>query len=122
MLVERSEFFSMGVSIRTETYRYTEWTQWNGSSLSPRLGRKDVCDKLSLVYPSQISSSSVCSFDAAPIGVELYNHSLDDGMSFDGDFEVVNCADDPSYAGVRAQLAALLRDAYFENSVGVYDR
>lgn len=36
MLVERSAFFSMGVSIRTENYRYTEWTLWNTTALVPR--------------------------------------------------------------------------------------
>ena len=55
-------------------------------------------------------------FDDIPFGVELYNHTLDDGSSFDGDFDVVNEAANPVYAPIRAQLAALLRRKYFNNS------
>ena len=80
-------FFAMGVSLRTAGWRYTEWTPWNATSLTPLL-------------------------DAAPIGVELYNHSGDDGSSFDGDAEWVNLAADPAMAAIRAQLAAQLRIAY----------
>lgn len=85
--VERSAFFAMGVSLRTSLWRYTEWLPWNATSLSPR-------------------------FDAPPIGVELYNHSGDDGSTFDGDFEWVNLASDPALGGVAAELAAQLRVAY----------
>ena len=85
--VERSAFFSLGVSLRTDTWRYTEWPLWNGSALVPQWG-------------------------APLIGAELYNHTGDDGTSFDGAFEAVNLAADPAYASVRAQLSAQLREAY----------
>jgi iduronate 2-sulfatase len=87
MEVERSAFFSMGVSLRTEDYRYTEWTLWDGNALAPR-------------------------FDQPPIGVELYIHTDVDSNDFDSPAEVFNHADDPAYATVRAQLAAQLRVVY----------
>jgi iduronate 2-sulfatase len=87
LYVERSAFFSMGVTLRTAQWRYTEWLPWNGSALAP-------------------------AFEAAPIGAELYNHTGDDGSNFDAAFEVRNLAEDPAYADVRKQLAALLRAAY----------
>ena len=85
--VERSAFFSMGVSLRTDGWRYTEWLPWNGSALQPQWG-------------------------APLVGAELYNHTGDAGTSFDGAFEVVNLASEPAYAGIRAQLSAQLRAAY----------
>ena len=85
--VERSAFFSLGVSLRTDTWRYTEWPLWNGSALLPQWG-------------------------APLIGAELYNHSGDDGTTFDASFEVLNLANDPAHAAVRAQLSAQLRAAY----------
>ena len=87
LYVERSRFVAMGVSLRTDRYRYTEWSRWNGSALSPM-------------------------WDTDPIGVELYDHQGDDGSSFDGPYEVVNHADDPAYAAIRAQLATTVRAAY----------
>jgi len=87
LYVERTAFFSMGVTLRTENYRYTEWALWNGSSLQPRL-------------------------DEEPIGVELYDHTNDAGTDFDGPYEVVNLANNPSYASVKKQLAAFLRTVY----------
>jgi hypothetical protein len=87
LFVERTAFFSMGVSIRTDAYRYTEWTQWNGTAPD---------------------------WSIPLIGAELYDHSGDDGTTFDGAFEVVNHADDPTYAAQRAQLSALLRKAYLK--------
>lgn len=87
MLVERSLFPFMGVSLRTDRYRYTEWLQWNGTSLSPL-------------------------WDAPLVGMELYDHEGDDGTTFDGPYEVVNHAGDPAYAAQKAQLAAMLRQVY----------
>ena len=89
--VERSAFFSLGVSLRTDAWRYTEWALWNGSALAPQ-------------------------WDAPLIGAELYNHTGDDGSSFDGAFEVLNLAEDPAYANIRAQLSAQLRAAYARGS------
>jgi hypothetical protein len=85
--VERSAFFSLGVSLRTDSWRYTEWPLWNRSALTPQ-------------------------WDAPLIGAELYNHTGDDGTTFDGAFEVINHANDPVFAGIRAQLSKQLRDAY----------
>ena len=89
--VERSAFFSLGVSLRTDTWRYTEWPLWNGSALAPLWG-------------------------SPLIGTELYNHTGDDGSTFDGAFEVLNLAEDPAFSGLRAQLSAQLRAAYVRGS------
>ena len=35
MLQDRSMFSHMGYSIRTHTWRFTEWYRWNGASLTP---------------------------------------------------------------------------------------
>ena len=87
LFVERSQFFAMGVTLRTEAYRYTEWLPWDGAALRPR-------------------------FEAEPVGVELYNHTGDNGSDFDAPFELFNLAEDPGYVGVRRELAALMRAAY----------
>ena len=91
LLVERASIPFLGVSLRTDGYRYTEWlpTAWDGASqqLRPR-------------------------FDAAPVGVELYNHTGDNGTDFDGPFEHINCAELPAYAAERAALSALMRQIY----------
>ena len=87
LTVERSAFFAMGVSLRTQQFRLTEWLSWNATSLTP-------------------------SWDTPLLGAELYDHDGDDGSSFDGAFEVVNLADSPAYASQRAALSALLRTAY----------
>ena len=60
-------FSHMGYSIRTQTWRFTEWYRWNGASLTPDWS------------------------DAA--GAELYSHAGDDGTDFDA-FENVNQLDD----------------------------
>jgi len=88
LLVERSRFAFMGVSVRTETWRYSEWRAWDGAALAPV-------------------------WAAPPVGVELYSHAGDAGniTTYD-DFEVVNQHGDPALAGVEAELAALLRSAY----------
>ena len=83
MSTKREDFFSMGYSIRTETFRYTEWLRWNGTSL--RVDWSDV------------------------IGVELYDHQGDDGYDFDA-FERVNLAGDSIYASIVQELhVALVR-------------
>lgn len=87
LMVERSAFFSLGISIRTPRWRYTEWARWNGTKLAPE-------------------------WDAPLLGAELYDHLGDDGTSFDAPFEVVNLADDPAQQSTRASLSTLLRAAY----------
>ena len=89
LMVERSAFLVMGVSIRTLRWRYNEWLRWNGSELAPAWGLE-------------------------PVGVELYDHEGDAGNSsttYDL-FEVVNVAGDPANAPVVAALSAQLRAAY----------
>ena len=88
--VERSAFFSLGISLRTDIWRYTVWPLWNGTSLEPQ-------------------------WDTPFIGTELYNHTGDDGSSFDGPYEVINHANDPAYATIRQQLNTQLRAAYLEH-------
>lgn len=87
MMLERSRFPFMGLSLRTDTWRYTEWRRWNGSALAP-------------------------SNSTAPVAIELYNHAGDNGTSFDGPWEVYNLAGEPAYATQQAQLAALLQEVY----------
>jgi iduronate 2-sulfatase len=87
LYVERSRFFAMGVTLRTQEYRYTEWRRWNGSALQPQWG-------------------------APPVGVELYNHTGDSGEDFDAPYEVRNLAGEAAYADVCRALAAQLRAAY----------
>ena len=67
MLQDRSMFSHMGYSIRTRTWRFTEWYRWNGASLTP-----DWSDI---------------------VGTELYSHAGDDGSDFDA-FENVNQHED----------------------------
>lgn len=87
MMVERSAFPFMGLSLRTNCYRYTEWRVWNGSALAP-------------------------SKSTPPVGVELYDHTGDNGESFDGPYEVENLANHTSYLSIRNKLAAQLLEVY----------
>jgi arylsulfatase A-like enzyme len=87
LYVERSQFFAMGLTLRTAEFRYTEWRRWNGSALAPQ-------------------------WVAPPVGVELYNHTGDTGEDFDAPFEVQNLAGVAEYAGICKALAAQLRAAY----------
>ena len=43
------------------------------------------------------------------VGTELYDHGGDDGMSFDGDFEAMNLAEEPVVGPLAATLAALVQ-------------
>lgn len=88
LMVERSLFFAMGVSLRTPAWRYTEWVVWNGTTQVPNWG-------------------------VPLLGAELYNHTGDDGTNFDAPYEVVNLAEEPGYAPLRAELSLALRTAYF---------
>ena len=87
LMTERSQIPFMGLSVRVDEYRYSEWRVWNGSALKPDWTRP-------------------------PVGVELYSHVGDVGnsSSFD-DFEVRNLHGDPAYAAIETALSALLRNA-----------
>ena len=78
--VPNSQFSHMGLSVRSQNYRYTEWRKWDGSKCKPR-------------------------FDVPAVETLLFNHTLDNADSFDGDFEQYDFADDPAYASVRATHA-----------------
>eukprot|EP00041_Stephanoeca_diplocostata_P011094 m.180088 g.180088 ORF g.180088 m.180088 type:complete len:86 (-) comp18409_c0_seq2:90-347(-) len=70
----------MGYSIRTATYRYTEWFRYNGS----------VADMNQTV------------------AVELYDHTGDVGDDFDK-FEEINEATNPAFADQRREGAGIVR-------------
>ena len=86
LFVERSMIPIMGLSVRTDAWRYNEWRLWNGSALAPDWTRP-------------------------PVGVELYAHAgnVGNASSFD-EFEVVNEAGAPALAEIQAALAELLRN------------
>merc|ERR1712059_125192 len=84
--VERTDFTWMGYTMRTDRYRYTEWVQWNGATLSPEW--------------SQLRAR------------ELYDHKEDLGPWTDPDgFENVNLANS-SDPGLVAELSAQLHRAF----------
>ena len=95
--VPRTNFSHMGLSVRTDTWRFTRWLAWNGTSLRP-----------------------VWRTGAAPNGMgqdgnrthpleELYDHTGDDGNSFDGAYESVNLAYGEAHRAVRDVLDERLR-------------
>jgi len=86
-MTERTQIFSLGVTVREDRWRYTEWLQWDPHTL------------LTL-------------FDAKTIGIELYSHADDPELSFDGPWEQVNQAGQSEFAIVQARLAKLLRERY----------
>lgn len=74
----------MGVSVRTDSYRYTEWVEFNYTSAQP------VWDK--------------------PVeGAELYVHAAGAATADYNRWENKNLASDPSHAKIVADHAALLR-------------
>jgi len=87
LYTERTQIAIMGLSIRVENWRYSEWRWWL-PSLSPDWAR-------------------------SPVGVELYTHEGDEGdiTTYD-EFEVSNLAGQPQFAEVEAALSAQLRAAY----------
>ncbi|XP_065191297.1 iduronate 2-sulfatase-like [Sycon ciliatum] len=85
--VPRTEFYSMGYSVRTTQYRYTEWLKWNGTRLHGEWS--DV------------------------VGVELYDHAGDTGTDFNA-FENENLAAEPSMQAVVKEMHVLLVKNYGE--------
>jgi iduronate 2-sulfatase len=92
LMTERTAFPFMGLSLRTDGWRYTEWRVWNGSALAP-------------------------DWTAPLVGVELYNHTGDTEATFDGPWEQVNVAGAPGTAEVQAALAAQLAAVYPRGSL-----
>ena len=90
--VERSEIPFMGYSLRTDTFRFTEWATWNGTVLRP------MWDKL--------------------VGTELYSHDAgstglqcnDKANSCFDDSENINLAVDPAHAADVKALSAKLHE------------
>jgi len=80
MQQDRALFSHMGYSIRTRTWRFTEWYGWDGTSLAANWSHV--------------------------IGTELYSHGGDDGSDFDA-FENINQAED--YPKVTSNLREALR-------------
>ena len=80
----RTTFDAMGISIRTDDWRYTEWCVWNGTTLSPNL--------------------QTCAHE------ELFDHRGEAGVQplFRPDGEAQNVAGDPRFAGVQSALHARL--------------
>eukprot|EP00937_MAST-01D_sp_MAST-1D-sp2_P004454 g4454.t1 len=86
--IPRANFSHMGLSIRTDAWRYTRWLPWDGRRLRP-------------VWDGNHS-----------LVAELYNHTGDDGNSFDGDFEARNLAHEPALGAVRESLDRQLQAAF----------
>ena len=87
--VQRSDFTHMGLSIRTQRWRFTRWYPWNGSSLRP-------------LWDSPYATANT----------ELYDHDGDDGCQFGGQHEAQNLAAEPSMGATVAQLGAQLESAF----------
>eukprot|EP01044_Picomonas_judraskeda_P001682 COSAG03_NODE_106_length_12644_cov_262.577840_7_plen_287_part_00 len=87
--IQRSEFSYMGLSMRTDRWRFTRWYPWNGTTLEPQ-------------WKSP----------AADIATELYDHEDDDGTDFSGNHESANLAAVPSYARTVAELTKQLEAVY----------
>eukprot|EP00937_MAST-01D_sp_MAST-1D-sp2_P006999 g6999.t1 len=84
------KFKFFGYSVRSATWRYTEWRKWDRTRLAPQ------------------------SWSAPPYARELYAHAGDASSNFSA-FENENVAAQPANAAVVAELAAALR-AEFEAS------
>ena len=84
----RSTFTHMGLSVRVEGYRYTEWHAWNRSTLAP-------------VWANVTAR-------------ELYDHRNETTypVNFDDPSENANVAGDLANAAVIEQLSAVLRRAF----------
>ena len=77
----------LSYSVRSASYRYTEWYRWNGSALRP------VAD------------------DAAPS--ELYDHRNDTSLWDPDASEYDNVAGDAAHAAAEAALRSVLRAQVF---------
>ena len=81
----REQIGYFGFSVRSASFRYTEWHPWIGKELKADWNMMT--------------------------GVELYDYTGVDMTDFD-QFDRVNVADAPEHAAVRAELAAALRLHY----------
>jgi hypothetical protein len=80
---------TMGYSVRTQNWRYTEWFPFNDTSLLPEMG--------------------------TTIARELYDHTADvgDDMDFPGAAsDLLNVAEDPAHAATVKELAAMVREGW----------
>eukprot|EP00035_Acanthoeca_spectabilis_P013240 m.243633 g.243633 ORF g.243633 m.243633 type:complete len:530 (-) comp15837_c0_seq6:807-2396(-) len=84
--IPKEHFDLMGYSIRTNEWRYVEWRDWNGATLSAR-------------------------WDKAPVAVELYGHGNDSALSGFAT-ERMNMINSSRTQGVRSQLSALVRELF----------
>jgi hypothetical protein len=94
--VPRQHFDLMGLSVRTDEWRYTEWLLWDGATLAPNWG-------------------------ASAVGVELYDHSsnavdIDPSDPFSG--ESVNLVGEPKFAAQVELLSQILRETFGNESPG----
>jgi len=83
--VAREQIGFFGFSIRSASFRYTEWHPWNGKELKADW--------------------------STMTGVELYDYRGVDMTDFD-QFDRVNVADAPEHAAAQAELAAAVRSHY----------
>lgn len=82
----------MGYTVRTETFRYTEWLRWDGGQCKA-------------IWPSLS--------DADPTMRELYSHEGQHSYPLDFDsFENVNLALDPKHASAVASHRALIEKRF----------
>eukprot|EP00730_Choanoeca_flexa_P004975 TRINITY_DN11855_c0_g2_i1.p1 TRINITY_DN11855_c0_g2~~TRINITY_DN11855_c0_g2_i1.p1 ORF type:complete len:561 (+),score=96.75 TRINITY_DN11855_c0_g2_i1:47-1684(+) len=86
---------TMGYSIRTQQWRYTEWTKW---------------DCHDLMHPMNCTSYSP-QWDNI-VGRELYDHTNDPSTTTFDQFENVNLVDRSEYASVVKELSDLLHQHY----------
>jgi len=98
---------TMGLSVRIKNWRYSAWVDFNygsaetnGENVGPRWSLGESCFR----------------------GEELYNHTLDDDDSTNGqgdnDFdtsELVNLAYDPEYASIKEELRLLVQEEWPES-------
>ncbi len=85
----RSDFYAMGHSVRTDTFRYTEWVLWDAARDQPN-------------------------WELPLAGQELYLHAHDKIGDFDS-YENVNLAKNEDYAAVVMELSGSLR-YFFQNA------
>eukprot|EP00035_Acanthoeca_spectabilis_P008659 m.156965 g.156965 ORF g.156965 m.156965 type:complete len:535 (+) comp14448_c0_seq4:83-1687(+) len=89
----------MGYSMRTAQWRYTEWRQFNCSTMNPMSNCPTNTDALPQWGDSELW------------GVELYDHTGDPSSSW-GDYENVNLAYDQDHADTVKQLHETLHSSW----------